>query len=43
MTATAGATVGAPLTPEVKRYRLFLFLSNQWHVDIIWFVNLHQR
>ena len=27
MTATAGATVGAPLTPEVKRYRLFLFLS----------------
>ena len=27
MTATAGAMVGAPLTPEVKRYRLFLFLS----------------
>ena len=27
MTATADAVVGAPLTPEVKRYRLFLFLS----------------
>ena len=27
MTATAGATVSAPFTPEVKRYRLILFLS----------------